>query len=449
MTSTIPRSSDFRPSRAAPASWIAGVAITLSSTLLPSAQAQTAWQLGQVLDQTDVGYSTGSGFGRALAMSDDGWLAVGVVFGECAGGPSSSGSVEMYRYDETRRRYMAHQRLCDRRPAAGAAFGRTIAIDGDQMIVGAPRHDLTPGDGIQSGRVVFFELDQASGQWRYSGGSTGAADGLLGSSVAMDGGVAVAGEPGHQSHVGRVRSWRLAPGNWTAENAIASPGGPGEGFGSYVTLDIRNCRAPSCQAPLDAVGIVGTGGYYTAARQTTGWGALNSHSHPFDVDSAFLPTAMNDSIALAPVIMGNISGRQCGPANAVAVRVYRRLGGSAALQPTGWACNDKLALPSGSGRFAQALATAPSGSEFFVGTPDLPASTVGSVSTWTASSAGVSPTDLVTDLDYTPASNPLVGDYYGIGLAMQPGRLAVGATGLNGLTSSYVDGYVAIYDRRD
>ncbi len=448
MSQTTCSTNYLRGVRFGPRPWLGAAAIALAATTSASVHAQTDWRLTQVIDQTEVGYASGKGFGRTLAMSSDGWLAIGVIFGDCGGSPSV-GSVEIYRYDETLQRYVPHQRVCDRHPAAGASFGRAIAIDGDRMIVGAPRYDPTPGDGMQSGRVVFFRLDASTGLWHYNGGSTGHVDGLLGTSVAIEGGVAVAGEPGYQDHTGQVRSWRLFGGSWLAENAITSPGGAGDGFGSYVTLDIRGCRAPSCQAALDAIGIVTAGRYMTAARQTFGWGPLLSHVHAFDVNSAFLPTAMNESIALVPVITGRFSGQQCGPAGGVAVRVYTRINGSAGLKTAGWACRDSLALPGGATRFAHALATAPSGGEFFVGTPDLPASTIGSVSTWTLSSAGAVATDVVTDLDYVPASNPIEGDYFGVGLAMQPGRLAAGAPGFNGFASSYGDGYVAIYQRRE
>ena len=116
------------------------------------------------------------------------------------------------------------------------AFGQAIAIDGKLMAVGAP------GSAEQRGAVYVFERD-GSGRWveraklTHSGG---AARDRFGRSLALRGGVLLVGAPGQEEHKGKVVVFRQgsAADNWSQQGIlVGSPEDPAERFGAAVALD--------------------------------------------------------------------------------------------------------------------------------------------------------------------------------------------------------------------
>lgn len=446
----------------------------LASSILASAfgaQAADPWVQAQVLTPpVEAGYTSMSTiwFGRVVAMTD-GWLAVAAPQGTCSSPTGqAAGTIVMYRYDAATQGFVYSQQLCGTRGVA------SIALSDGWLLAGSPYEDDTPGDGTQHGRVRFYQLGGATQQWTLVQTAAGAVDSLMGTSVALDGGVAAAGESGYNDHRGRVHTWRLnALGTaWLSEGYLGpalsplSPRvGPDEGFGSHLALDVRACRAPSCTKPHDTMIVQSRSGLHSIERLAAGWGSRALVKPARGTTTAFSPVAINTSIAVAGAIVQSDNGGDSpcpwiGPDYySVMTRVLTRTPGSAHLAPKGFACMDRLGLtPLRSGNAK--LAVMPNGSEFVVGIPEYPASYLGVAATWDLSGPGgtIQPTDFVTDLDYTEdyyaatSSSTLyftgfTGDYFGGSVAALEDRLAVGAPMYNAFIGTYGAGYVVVYTR--
>ncbi|MFG0284937.1 MAG: GC-type dockerin domain-anchored protein [Phycisphaerales bacterium JB039] len=99
----------------------------------------------------------------ALAVAIDGNVIVLGAVGDddgCGGAPASSaGAAYIFRYDGAR--WVEEAKLLDPDCEAGAQFGRSVAVSGDVVVVGAAR-DAGPSQPFESGSASFF---------RYSGGA--------------------------------------------------------------------------------------------------------------------------------------------------------------------------------------------------------------------------------------------------------------------------------------
>jgi hypothetical protein len=444
-----------------------------SALLLPvlGAHAADPWVQSQLLTPpVEAGYTSMSsiGFGRVVAMTDE-WLAVSAPSGYCTQ-PTGLvyGVVVMYRYDRAAQQFVYAEQVC------GTGRVASIALVDGWMVTGSPYEDDTPGDGTQHGRVRFFKLGGATPQWTLVQSAAGEVDSLMGTSVAIAGGVVAAGEPGFNDTRGRVQTWRLnAMGTaWVSEGYLGpavSPLtpriAPDEGFGAELALDVGGCRAPSCSRPHDTMIVQSRSGLHSIERLASGWGSRALLKPARGTTTAYSPVAVNRSIAVAGAIVmsDNAGDSPCpwiGPDYySVATRVLSRTSGSAHLTSKGFACMDRLGVtPLRSGNAN--VAVQPRGGEFVVGIPDYPASYVGVVATWDLSGVGgtIQPTDFVVDLDLTEdyyALTPdsyqyfpgFTGDYFGSGVAVLGDRLAVGAPFYNAFIGTQGAGYVVVYTR--
>jgi hypothetical protein len=445
--------------------------LLVSAVVLPvfGVHAAEPWVQAQVLTPpTEAGYTALSliNFGRDVAMWE-GWLAVTAPSGACAG-PAGQllGTVLMYRYDAATQGFVYSQQVC-------SGYTDVVRLGNGWMVAGNRYRDATTGDGAYHGRVSFFKLNEATQQWSLTQTADGGTDrGFLGSSVAIAGGVVAAGEPGYDENRGRVHTWRLnALGTaWISEGTIGpsvSPltprVSPDEGFGNNLALDVRGCRAPSCSKPHDTMIVPSRSGLHSIERLASGWGSRALLKPARGTTTPLGPVAINGAIAVGgtSVSSDNPGDSPCPPNGAetysTMARVLARSNGSAHLAPKGFACMDRLGLAPL--RSSIAFAVSPQGNEFVVGTPDLPSTYLGVVSTWDLSGAGgaIQPTDFVVDLDYTQAyyeasshslryQPNITGDYFGSSVALLDDRLAVGAPFFNGFTG-YAAGYVVIYSR--
>lgn len=423
-----------------------------------TAQAQP-WQLQQLIlppFETAQQINAYAGFGRTVALSGD-WLAVGVPFWQCSGGPP--GAVLMYRLGSDHQ-YRHVQTLCNVGP------GTSIAIDGDSMVVGWSHYDATPGDDLYTGRVSFLRWNPALQHWAIAGIRDGYATGLLGSSVAMRNGVVIAGESGYGQGHGRIRSWRWAGAFVIEETPVLPPqvpfpirpGNEPEGFGSQVDLDLRGCVG-DCSEPLDALVTLGRSGVYTAARTSAGWGPLALKKPLRGTKTAFSDIAINDSLVVTTMQMfGDDPDSPCATDIwRTEVRLLQRLPGSENLREIGILCRDQM--PFGPGpQFVNEVELDDRGPVFHFSLPDEPALMEGVVSTWAMDVRGRPElVDALVDPDLVTvrweetglfAYNPdFAGDYFGDGLAIDGDRMAIGAPMRNALLSTLGSGYVVIYRR--
>ena len=168
------------------------------------------WRQESVLPASDV--AAEEGFGTALAFDGAAWL-VGAP-----GTPQSSGSVRAFSRDPATGSWTDQGTLSPGVLSAGDLFGSSLAVSGDELLIGAP------GARDGAGSVHRFVRDSSGAGW-WSGGvlsATGAAPGFgLGRVVALADDVAVAGAPGAAFGRGRAAAYtRTADGGWTEPHWI-------------------------------------------------------------------------------------------------------------------------------------------------------------------------------------------------------------------------------------
>jgi hypothetical protein len=159
----------------------------------------TSWTLEgeQILDEP----APGKRFGSAVAVSGD-WLAVGAD-GDDVSGKTDCGSVSTYFRQADGIWASRGDKLF---PApSGSRLGRSVALDGTNLVAGAPRAN-------GSGEVWTWDEGDSGVRWtwRSTGTVTAAtpqADAEFGFSVALSGNRLIVGEPGRNATVfGLVRS---------------------------------------------------------------------------------------------------------------------------------------------------------------------------------------------------------------------------------------------------
>lgn len=185
----------------------------------------------------------GSGFGASVALADSGRVAV------------VGGNAGAWIYTRSGSAWTEAARLVAPRDAAASQFGRAVALSGDGTLalVGAP------GDGGGGGAAWLFARRgshwQAAGA-RLTGAGT---DGLagFGRSVALsgDGAVALVGGPVDGDGTGAVWRFHAGPAGWSAAGkklTATAESGPGQ-FGDSVALS-ANGETALVGGALDAGG---------------------------------------------------------------------------------------------------------------------------------------------------------------------------------------------------
>lgn len=146
-----------------------------------------------------------------------------------------AGSVSIFENRDCRLRF--EQRLTVPEGFSADAFGRALAIDGDQLVIGAARASVRAKDTTDLGAAIF-ERTQLGWQLKQvlapPGDDAGAAKDF-GRAVAIDGPLIAVGAPELDDGAGEVFLWRDAGASFTAEAPLAAPPGA-KGFGSAVAL---------------------------------------------------------------------------------------------------------------------------------------------------------------------------------------------------------------------
>jgi len=141
----------------------------------------------------------------------------------------------------------------------GGRFGSAVTVDNNYAAFSAPERDgiAPPGEipaTVQgAGQVIIYKTARVGDEvvWEEvkvlpdaaPDGSFGSLNAGLGSSLALDNGVLLAGSPGYQNDVGRVKAYGLnrgGPGNWGELQSLDSPSATsGDRFGSAVGIGSR------------------------------------------------------------------------------------------------------------------------------------------------------------------------------------------------------------------
>lgn len=393
-------------------------------------------------------------FGYALALHGD-TLAVGAYLEDSfAGGidgdqtdDSADGSGAVYVFARHGEDWIQQAYIKGRARAGGAQFGRTLALSGDTLAVGAPS-DGRGGAGVDpepnaepladSGAVHVFR--RRDGRWEseaYIKASDAAAGDLFGSAVALSGDTLAVGaylRDGGARDSGAAYVFQRRDGDWIESARIEAPRPQtGAGFGYAVALSGDTLAVGAHLEDGGERGEADTGGggavhvYVRSAGRWTPQALLRADAPAInDLFGASLALA-GDTLAVgAHLEDSDIDGA---PAeNSGAVYVYERRQGI-------WSRRAHLkASPGGAGyRFGRGLAlngdvlAVGASLEDSAGTGVSPPPTegrqrdAGAVYLYTRGEEGWSPSA------HIKASNTGAGDMFGYAIALSGDTLAVGA----------------------
>ena len=225
-------------------------------------------------------------FGESVALGEH--LAVIGTPNRGLGG-QNFGSVVLYERGETEWEFLQELQADDQQ--AQDVFGSSVAVDGDWMLVGAPRED----DGASnSGAVYVFRRE--GGEWtevQRLKAPTPLADDLFGESVSISGGVAVVGTSHNDERglgAGTVYVFTYNGAEWAfTEQLFASDGEAGDDLAKSVAIDGDVIVAGAAGADGDdAEESVGTAYFFRKDPLATA------------IEEESLPSAAGLSMALYP-----------------------------------------------------------------------------------------------------------------------------------------------------
>ena len=207
-------------------------------------------------------------FGGSVAVDGD-TAVIGAFLDDDNG--SWSGSAYVFTRDSTGA-WTEQAKLLPSDGAADDLFGRSVAVDGDTVVIGAPRDD---DNGWNSGSVYVFTRDSTGGwseQAKLLPGD-GAASDRFGWSVAVDGDTAVIGD--HDDDDNGLNSGsayvftRDSTGAWTEQvKLLAGDGAEHDWFGWSVAVDGDTAVIGARQD--DGNGVLSGGSAYVFTRDSTG-----------------------------------------------------------------------------------------------------------------------------------------------------------------------------------
>lgn len=177
-------------------------------------------------------------FGWSVELSDE-TAFVGAYRDEDSNGDIVGST---YAFKWSNGRWTQEAKLTAADGSHGDGFGWALAVDGNTVLIGAPGDDHPP-DGDAAGSAYVFE--RSNGDWSQTT-KFSAADGdtraQFGSSVALDRGTALIGEPGADEstgeNVGAAYAFERSVDGWSqVATLVAENGDSGDRFGWSVALD--------------------------------------------------------------------------------------------------------------------------------------------------------------------------------------------------------------------
>ncbi len=205
------------------------VGVGLAGAVLLAGSTAPAWARQEVAKLTPSdGPVGGVGFGQGVAIKGDDIL-VGAPFD----GIGAIGAAYVFtKVDYT---WVEQAKLIPSDGEFNEAFGVSVTIDGDLLVVGAPYQDAAGSDFgwayvfVREGTAWVEEAKLIS-----SGSSIGD---HFGRSVWLEGDLVVVGAPGHEYSLGGAYIFRLEGTTWVEEAAlIGSDTVEGDGFGNSVSI---------------------------------------------------------------------------------------------------------------------------------------------------------------------------------------------------------------------
>ena len=308
-------------------------------------------------------------------------------------------------------------------------FGRSIAVDGNTMIVGVPQDDEAGGN---AGAVYVFV--ESGGNWTLEAklipsGFGGLFDDLFGESVAIDGDTAIIGAPianGGEPRSGAAYVFTRSGGVWTQQQRV-SPGVFQENFGEDVAISGTSFIVG---APTQGLG---SGSAYVFTDNGGTW-TQQSQLAPAD-------GAVNDRFGSAVDIDGDTAVAGARFADGAvpdegAAYVFTRSGAA-------WSQQAKLEASDGAGGdlFGQSIAV--DGTVVVIGAPRADSTTIMAAGPMddTGADSGVSYVFSGAGANWTEtailvASDEAGTDQFGTDVDVEGGRVIVGSAGDSSLFGS-------------
>ncbi|QDV09738.1 hypothetical protein Poly30_52970 [Planctomycetes bacterium Poly30] len=287
------------------------------------------------LTPSDIG--PGSMCGLSAHINEQGNVVVLSATGDATQG-TNAGAVYVFRRHFAT--WVEEAKLLAPGGAESDAFGSSVAVGENLVVVGAPGVDLVPPGFYAAGAVYVFEFDATA--WAWDSGRTIFApdpDGgdRFGQEISLDGATFAVGCPqkdhGLGDNAGAVYLYSRQGGAWALEERLVTPGASaGTHFGRAVALEGDVLLASSVAGSM-------TGSVHVFRRGLAGWTEATRwaapHPEPFDF--------FGESLALhGQNVMA--SGRKLGGVDAPLVHAYR-LGGGASVE---WKQLITQPLPTGS-----------------------------------------------------------------------------------------------------
>lgn len=233
--------------------------------------------------------AAGDRFGHGIAIGGD-TIAVGA--------PSEGGDGSVYVFTRTGRDWTRHPKLKASQAMAGAAFGYTVSLSNDTLVVGAPLDAGQVEDGGSAHVFVRSGMDWAFQQRLVPDPPSN--DATFGFSLAVHGDHVLVGAPRLVSIIslltttesGEVFAYRRTNGTWSQTQILKGilPR-VNDGFGSVVALSESGALIGACN---DASGARGIGA--DASRRDAGYAGA-AYLFAFDSDRWKVSTYLKASNA--------------------------------------------------------------------------------------------------------------------------------------------------------
>lgn len=205
-------------------------------------------------------------FGVSIAISGK-TMVVGADYRD-TGVYSNNGAAFVYTYDTSSGKWIYQTTLTASSPANNDHFGKSVAIDGNTIVVGAPDQDTA---GFNAGAAYVFTGSGSS--WAQQGMLTVTSSGSehFGSSVAVSGNTIVVGSPYQSAGVGAAYVFVNTGTGWATPSHTKltdSNLGSNDKFGNSVAIDGNTVVVG---APNHAISSVATGAAYVFTGSGTNW----------------------------------------------------------------------------------------------------------------------------------------------------------------------------------
>ena len=194
------------------------------------------------IEEQEVLTATGAwadGFGEVVSLSED-LMLVGARFDDDNG--ANAGAAYIFRFDPDTSQWVEEQKLLASDGAFGDFFGRSVAVLGDVVVIGADGHDDACRDDpvCNSGAAYVFRFNPETSQWVEEQkllASDAAWQDSFGESVAISDEAALIGANGDGPGSAYVFRFDPKTSTWVQEQKLLPSGGQPEQFGRAAAID--------------------------------------------------------------------------------------------------------------------------------------------------------------------------------------------------------------------